>query len=122
MNRWMVLGTLVTVIAVGGIVGSVLSSGVSVQVAKARQDEIREYIDERGKTRVPRLYQITTPQPGRIQEIALAALDISVDGVGTELVKLEKVPERTGARMLDGDVRQAVETLVRILKEEEKVI
>ena len=52
----------------------------------------------------------------------VADLGVAVDGARSELVKLEKVPERTGARMLDGDVRQAVEALVRILKEEEKVI
>jgi electron transfer flavoprotein beta subunit len=57
-----------------------------------------------------------------IKEIALADLGLSADSAGSELVKLEKVPERTGARMMDGDVRQAVEALVKILKEEEKVI
>ena len=40
----------------------------------------------------------------------------------SELIKLEKVPERTGAKMMEGDVRQAVESLVAILKEKEKVI
>ena len=49
-------------------------------------------------------------------------LGVSADRPASELLKLEKVPERTGAKMLEGDVRQAVEALVRVLKEEEKVI
>ena len=57
-----------------------------------------------------------------IKEMTIADLGVSIDGAQSELVKLEKVPERTGAKMLGGDVRQAMEELVRILKEEEKVI
>jgi stress response protein YsnF len=42
--------------------------------------------------------------------------------VQSELVRLEKVPERSGARIIEGDARQAAEELVRILIEEEKLI
>ncbi|MGB8424873.1 MAG: electron transfer flavoprotein subunit beta, partial [Desulfobacterales bacterium] len=57
-----------------------------------------------------------------IKQLTMADLGISTDTPQSELVKLEKVPERSGAKIMNGTVRQAVEELVRILKEEEKVI
>jgi len=72
--------------------------------------------------RYPKFPDIMKAKKKPIKEIALADLGIAADAAGTELVKLEKVPERTGARMMEGDVHKAVEELVRILKEEEKVI
>jgi electron transfer flavoprotein beta subunit len=72
--------------------------------------------------RYPKFPDIMKAKKKEIKEFTLADLGISVDGVQSELVKLEKVPERAGAKMLGGDVREAVEELVRILKEEEKVI
>jgi len=72
--------------------------------------------------RYPKFPDIMKAKKKPVQEIALADLGLSADGAQSELVRLEKVPERTGARMMEGDVRQAVEALVTILKEEEKVI
>jgi electron transfer flavoprotein beta subunit len=72
--------------------------------------------------RYPKFPDIMKAKKKPIKEMTLADLGISADGPGSELVKLEKVPERTGARMLNGEMRQAVEALVKILKEEEKVI
>ena len=71
MNRWGIIAILAVVIVVAVTVGAVLQRGVSVQVAAVQRGEIREYIDERGKTRVPRTYQVTMPQAGRIGEITL---------------------------------------------------
>jgi HlyD family secretion protein len=42
-----------------------------VEAARARVDRVRETIDERGKTRLPRIYHITMPFNGRIEEIKL---------------------------------------------------
>jgi electron transfer flavoprotein beta subunit len=72
--------------------------------------------------RYPKFPDIMKAKKKEIKEFSLADLGISADGARSELIKLEKVPERSGARMIGGDVRQAVEELVRILKEEEKVI
>jgi electron transfer flavoprotein beta subunit len=71
--------------------------------------------------RYPKFPDIMKAKKKPVKEIALADLGICADAPASELLKLEKVPERTGARMLDGDVHQAVEELVRVLKEE-KVI
>ncbi|WP_319408235.1 electron transfer flavoprotein subunit beta/FixA family protein [uncultured Desulfosarcina sp.] len=72
--------------------------------------------------RYPKFPDIMKAKKKPIKEMTIADLGVSVDGARSELVKLEKVPERTGAKMMDGDIRQAVEALVTILKEEEKVI
>ena len=72
--------------------------------------------------RYPKFPDIMKAKKKEIKEMALADLGISTDGAPSALVKLEKVPERSGAKMLDGDVRQMTEELVRILQEEEKVI
>jgi len=72
--------------------------------------------------RYPKFPDIMKAKKKPIQEVSLADLGLHADGAMSERVKLEKVPERSGARMMAGDVRQAVEALVKTLKEEEKVI
>jgi electron transfer flavoprotein beta subunit len=72
--------------------------------------------------RYPKFPDIMKAKKKPINEVAIGDLGISVNDAKSELVQLEKVPERTGAKMLDGDTRQAVEMLVQVLKEEEKVI
>jgi electron transfer flavoprotein beta subunit len=47
-------------------------------------------------------------------------LDTAVDQ--TELLKLEAVPERTSAQIMQGSIREQVIELVRILKEDDKVL
>jgi electron transfer flavoprotein beta subunit len=71
--------------------------------------------------RYPKFPDIMKAKKKPIKEVSLADLGLSSDGAMSELVQLEKVPERSGARMMEGDVRQAVDQLINILKEE-KVI
>jgi electron transfer flavoprotein beta subunit len=72
--------------------------------------------------RYPKFPDIMKAKKKPVKEIALADLGVAGGDADSDLLSMEKVPERTGARMIDGDVRQAVEELVRVLKEEEKVI
>lgn len=72
--------------------------------------------------RYPKFPDIMKAKKKPLKEIALGDLGISGGEPVSELLKLEKVPDRTGARMLSGDVRQAVAELFRILREEEKII
>ncbi len=72
--------------------------------------------------RYPKFPDIMKAKKKEIKQVAIADLGIPIDTPRSELVKLEKVPERSGAKILNGNLRQAVEELVRILKEEEKVI
>jgi electron transfer flavoprotein beta subunit len=72
--------------------------------------------------RYPKFPDIMKAKKKELKTLSLADLGITVGDPRSQLLKLEKVPDRSGAKMLGGDVRQAVEELVRILKEEEKVI
>jgi electron transfer flavoprotein beta subunit len=47
-------------------------------------------------------------------------MDTSVDQ--TELLKLEAVPEGSSAQIMQGSIREQVVELVRILKEDDKVL
>ena len=72
--------------------------------------------------RYPKFPDIMKAKKKEIKQLTLADLGISITGDQSELVKLKKVPERSGAKMMEGDTRQAIEELVRILKDEEKII
>ena len=68
---WLILGSAVIGVVVLVWIVSALSSGVPVEVATAKRQLIREFVDERGITRLPRTYLITMPFNGRIEEITL---------------------------------------------------
>ena len=88
-------------------------SGVPVQVATVERGEIREYIDERGKTRVPRVYRITMPQAGRIEEILLSAgspvkkgevvAQIISEDLENAVAEARAVVERLDASIIEND-------------------
>jgi electron transfer flavoprotein beta subunit len=71
--------------------------------------------------RYPKLPDIMKAKKKEIKQINLSDLGLDLASSQTELVNLEAVPERGDARILAGSPREAVEELVRILKEEEKV-
>jgi len=48
------------------------SPSVAVQTAAAARESIREFVDERGKTRLPQTHLITMPFAGRVEAIDLA--------------------------------------------------
>ena len=72
--------------------------------------------------RYPKFPDIMKAKKKPLKQITLKDLGISNAEAEYELIKMEKVPERSGAKILDGDIRNAVEKLVQILIEEEKVI
>jgi HlyD family secretion protein len=53
------------------IVASALNGGLPVEVAAVVRGKIQEFVEERGKTRLPQTYNITMPQDGRISAIDL---------------------------------------------------
>jgi HlyD family secretion protein len=69
MKTYLILGLIAATIAAVAFGGRVFDEGVTVEAAKAHTATIRELIDERGKTRLPRVYNITMPLTGRIEEI-----------------------------------------------------
>ncbi|MEH0020864.1 MAG: electron transfer flavoprotein subunit beta/FixA family protein [Desulfobacter sp.] len=71
--------------------------------------------------RFPKLPAILKAKKKEIRQMDMAAMDLP-RAKDFSLKCLEPVAERSSARILEGDAAQAVETLVRILAEDEKVI
>ena len=72
--------------------------------------------------RYPKFPDIMKAKKKEIKEIALLELGIEASQGKVMIEKLESVPERSGAKMLAGSVDDQVTELVRILKEDEKVL
>ena len=70
----------------------------------------------------PKLPDIMKAKKKEIKQIDIADLGLDLASALTEIVNLEAVAERGNARILEGSPREAVEQLVKILKEEDKVI
>ena len=72
--------------------------------------------------RYPKLPDIMKAKKKKVEEVALGSLaDVPQEAV-VQLVKLEPVPDRGQARILNGDVASSVKELLRLLKEEAKVL
>ncbi|NIP87316.1 MAG: biotin/lipoyl-binding protein, partial [Planctomycetales bacterium] len=73
MNRWVWLWVgLAAVLVAGLLMYAQVTDKVPVLTAEVTAGPIREFVDERGKTRLPRTYLITQPFTGRIEEIDVA--------------------------------------------------
>ncbi len=111
-RRWIIIGLVLVAVAVATVV-SVSNSRVPVQLATVQRGEIREYVDERAKTRVPRVYRITMPQAGRIEEITLregsvvkqgeVVATIIEDDLENEVAEARAVVERLDAAIIEND-------------------
>ena len=67
--------------------------------------------------RYPKFPDIMKAKKKTIKELSLADLVPNPEGQ-PNLLKLEPVPERSGARMMQGSVPESVDQLIRTLKEE----
>ncbi|MCD4743358.1 MAG: electron transfer flavoprotein subunit beta/FixA family protein [Desulfobacteraceae bacterium] len=72
--------------------------------------------------RYPKFPDIMKAKKKEIKEIELSDLGIDASNGKVVIEKLEAVPERSGANMLEGSVDAQMTELVRILKEDEKVL
>ncbi len=70
----------------------------------------------------PKLPDILKAKKKEVKQVNIAEFGLDLTSPQTEIINLEAVPERGEARILEGSTRESVEQLVRILKEEEKVI
>jgi HlyD family secretion protein len=75
------------------------AKGIPVDVAVAHTGEIRTYVEERAKTRLPEIFRVTMPLDGRIQPIRLKEGDAVAQG--QEVATLDPVD-------LDTDLTEAV--------------
>ncbi|MBU0464966.1 MAG: electron transfer flavoprotein subunit beta/FixA family protein [Proteobacteria bacterium] len=72
--------------------------------------------------RYPKFPDIMKAKKKEIKEIEISELGIDASQGKVVIEKLEPVPERSGAKMLEGSVDDQTTELVRILKEDEKVL
>ena len=72
--------------------------------------------------RYPSLPNVMKARKKEIKEIELADLGIELSESRVTIEKLQPVPERAGAKMLEGSVDDQVTELIRILKETERVL
>jgi electron transfer flavoprotein beta subunit len=70
----------------------------------------------------PKLPDIMKAKKKEVKQIDITDLGIDLAEPQSELVRLEPVPERGQARMIEGSTPEMVAQLVKILKEEEKVL
>jgi electron transfer flavoprotein beta subunit len=74
------------------------------------------------KPRYPKVMQVMKAKKKEVKEIELSDLGIDVTKGKIIMDKLELAPERSGGKLLEGSVDNQVTELVRILKEEDKVL
>ena len=72
--------------------------------------------------RYPKLPDILKAKKKEVKQMDIAELGLDLTSPQTEIINLEAVAERGQARMMEGSTQEMVEELVRILKEEEKVL
>jgi electron transfer flavoprotein beta subunit len=72
--------------------------------------------------RYPKFPDIMKAKKKEIKELDFDQLGLNTCVDQTELIKLEAVPERSSAQIMQGSVREQVVELVRILKEDDKVL
>ena len=71
MKTIIIIGLVVAALAGGGFAYTASMQRIPVEAAIVRESPIREYIEERGKTRLPHTYTITMPYDGRVAAIEL---------------------------------------------------
>lgn len=87
--KWTIAAVLVLLFAVVLVVGIASLSGVPVEAARATRGDIRQFVDERGETRLPEVHLITMPFAGRLEKIELEV----GDRVGTDKPVARIVPK-----------------------------
>jgi HlyD family secretion protein len=72
MPKWILVAVIIGAAAIAVAVGvGAFAGGAPVEAAKVRKGSIQEFVDERGKTRLPQVYSVTMPFEGRILPIEL---------------------------------------------------
>ncbi len=72
--------------------------------------------------RYPKFPDIMKAKKKKINEVAIADLNIDEQSGSSRPVKLVAAPERSGAKMIRGSLPEQITELIRVLKEDEKII
>ena len=111
MSRWIWICFLV--VLVGGFFAYYrTASGIPVTVAEATTGEIRTYVEERAKTRLPNVHRVTMPLSGRIRPIELKEGDVVT--AGSEVAQMDPVDLETDVTEAGARVKQFDQLLVSL--------
>ena len=72
--------------------------------------------------RYPKFPDIMKAKKKKIHEIEFSSLELNESRAMVEIEKLELVPERSGAKMIEGSVNDQADQIVKILRQDEKVL
>ncbi len=113
MNRWLLALLIIIAAAIGAVIYMSQTAGVGVQTEVVTRGTIREFIDERGKTRLPEVHLITMPFAGRVGAIALlegesvslgqTVARISTEDIETEVAEAKAAVERLAASLIENN-------------------
>lgn len=113
MKRITLLLLTVAAVLIGAAVYFAATRPKAVQTARARRGEIRQFVDELGKTRLPDVYAIRMPYMGRIEPIELregavvkqgeVVARVSRTDLNLELAEAKTVVERFTASIAEND-------------------
>lgn len=113
MKRWLTISLIAIILVAIVAIAVGFRSGTPVQTARADRAKISEFVDERGKTRLPRVYRVKMPQAGWIQEINLPegtpvkkdqiVAQISAEDLNTAVAEAQAVVERLDAAIAEND-------------------
>ncbi len=71
MRTWIIGGLIALAVLAAAAGLGAFGGGTPVEAAKVRKAPVQEFVDERGKTRLPQVYAITMPVNGRVEAISL---------------------------------------------------
>lgn len=113
MKRWVLAIVVVAVLLGCGFACWCLTDGVPVQTERVHRGEIQEYVDERGKTRLSHIYDITMPFTGRLEKIDLTEGDaveagqvvaqVVTSDLTNEVAEAQAAVERLEAAIVEKD-------------------
>ena len=111
-------------IAAGLLIYMLQGGGPQVEVIAASQEPIQEYVDEQGKTRLPRIYQVSMPFDARVGEITLEEGDHVKAGevvarVVQEDVEAEYAAAKASVERLDASIRETADKTVERTTEQQ---
>ena len=119
--------------AMDAVAGELAAAGIEAIVEREIGGGTREVLEMKlpciigatkglNEPRYPKFPDIMKAKKKEIKEIDFDQLGLDTAVDQTELLKLEAVPERTSAQIMQGSIREQVIELVRILKEDDKVL
>ena len=111
MSKWIAVLLALVAVSLAGLGWASWKSGVPVEAATVERGNVREYVDEEGKTRLTETYLVTMPYDGRIEPIDLTEGTPVTKGqvvaqIKEEDIKLQKSLAKAAVERLKASIRE----------------